>query len=359
MSGKRMSDVIARFIDQAATDDPKFYSDNHLQGIMQGKLNGNDTIFSYGTHFPLAEIIPSGDTRRGWWLLNGDRWRGGGGWGRSTSGQQTEIQQLVKKTGLPFIIVPFSALSQAGIKHNSIQAVDILPERYTWEPHTRDAAPDKYEQENEWYGRNWQQLADGRWSYETRVHHLGESLFRADYQYWQREQAYMDLETHLWVRPQGHYVDGSAYFLSAFDENEPGFGLYFLAQLPDGAYPQTVAEAREALKPAAVRFAESVLRKEVLRQGDVFAIPSVLATRDLTGPSKRSEHVLGVNHQVTEVRKLGSATFGRGVMRHRPQEWGRRPEHRALKLGDRKTWYELVKNTVPEGRSWSLGGNVD
>jgi hypothetical protein len=30
-----------------------------------------------------------------------------------------------------------------------------------------------------------------------------------------------------------------------------------------------------------------------------------------------------------------------------------------VKLGDGKTWYKLVKNTVPEGRSWSVTGKVD
>lgn len=370
MPRMRMSEIIERFVRDAGKDSPEFYSDDHLQGIYRSTLNGNDTIFSYGPHFPLAEIMPGNGTRRGWWLLNGDRWRGGGGWGSSTSGQQTEVQQLVRDTGLPYLIVPFSALNQAGIRHNSIQIVDQLPERYTWETFTRETAPSQYELDSvlaegaklnsTWYFRNWEQLENGRWSYETSVHHLGEAVFEADYQYWRREPAHMDLETHLLVHPAGHYVDGTSYFLSAFDENEPGFGLYFLAQLPDGAEPRTVAEAREALKPNLVKGAEQN-GLGVLRQGDVFAVAHpALKTAQLPGPSKRGEFVLHVNHQVTEVRRDNSGTtYGRGVMRHKPREWGRRPEHRAVKLGDGKTWYELVKNTVPEGRSWSVGGQVD
>jgi hypothetical protein len=161
------------------------------------------------------------------------------------------------------------------------------------------------------------------------------------------------------VHPEGHYTDGSSYFLSAFDENEPDFGLYFLAQLPDGAEPSTVAEAREALKPDRVKLAETGHRP-ILRQGDVFAVESTRETRKLAGPSQRKAFVLNVNHQVTEIRKDEyGITYGRGFMRHRPRESGRRPEHRTLKLGNGKDWYALYKNTVPEGRSWSVGGQVD
>jgi len=354
MPRMRMSQIIERFIRDAGKDDAEFYSDKHLEGIYQGHLNGNDTIFSYGTHFPLAEVIPSGGVKRGWWLLNGDQWSGSGGWGQSTTGQQAEVRRLVRGTGLPSLTVPFSALNRAGIRHNSIEIVHELPDRYTWEPRTRDDAPSEYERDTTWYGRNWQQLEDGRWSYEVQVHHLGEAVFKADWQTW--SPSYLDLKTHK--RVEGYYVDGTSYFLSAFDENEPAPGLYFLAQLPDGAGPRTVAEAREALKPWEVTTAER-LGRTVLRQGDVFAIASDWTTRDLEGPSDRRAFVLGVNHEVTEVRQGFGSTFGRGVMRHRPREWGRRPEHRALKLGDGKTWYQLVKNTVPEGRSWSVGGKVD
>lgn len=358
MSGKRMSEIIERFIRDAGTDNQHFFSDYHLQGIYQGTLDGNDAIFSYGRHFPLAVIMPSGSSRRGWWLLNGDRWSGRRGWGQSTTSMQTAVQALVRDTGLPFLIIPFSALDQAGIKHNSITAVETLPDRYTSETRTRPEAPSKWDLGDTHYTRNWQQLPGGDWSYEIKVHHLGETVFTANYQYWHREPAYMDL-THRMVHPAGQYVSGSAYFLSAFDENEPGFGLYFLTQLPEGAKPQTVAEAREALKPPQVIEAESGSR-EVLRQGDVFAVRSTRQTRELNAPSTPSAYVLGVNHQVTEVRKDEyGVTYGRGFMRHRPREAGRRPEHRTLKLGDGKTWYQLVKNTVPEGRSWSVGGQVD
>lgn len=366
--------VIARFVQEAGKPAPNMLKgDDYVYTEASYGVRSADTIYSYGRHFPLAKIMPSGDNPRGWWLLNGDFymiWTGRGLMpSPSTRRHQDMVRSAVKRTGLPYLTLSFDALSQVGVRHDTIEPVEVLPDRYTWEHRVRENAPTKYELESvlaedqelnsTWYFRNWQQLADGRWSYEQPAHHLGESVFRAQYSYEVRTPGYHDFETHNWMHGSSEKVHGSAYFLSAFDRNEPGNGLYFMAQLPDGAHPQTVEEAIDMLKPDAVRFAEDD-GLEVLRQGDVFAIPRAgLLTRELTVPPLGGKYVLGVNHTVTEVRTLGSATFGRGIMRHRPQERDRQPEHRNLKLGDRKTWYELVKNTVPEGRSWSLGGEVD
>jgi hypothetical protein len=57
--------------------------------------------------------------------------------------------------------------------------------------------------------------------------------------------------------------------------------------------------------------------------------------------------VLGTNHSVAEgVILKGGAVLGRGIMRHEPESW-RPPDHKQVKLGDGKTWYMLVRNTVP------------
>lgn len=343
--------IVRRFAEKAGLPESGSLKDNG--NLIVGHHSGYgsyviDTIYSYGSHFPLATIMPSasGDPR-GWWLLNGDTYS------VSTSRHQSLVRNAVKGTGLPSMIVSFSALNEAGIRHSSITPVEILPDRYTWEPRTRVEAPSDYSRTGGDSTRNWQQLPDGRWSYEAQVHHLGEAVFHAKY----TQRVPRVIENGVWRYPPN--IHGTAYFLSAFDENEPGFGLYFMCQLPPDAKPSTVAEAREALKPELVKFAEKA-GLEVLRQGDVFAIVTDAETRNLRAPSERAAFVLGVNHQVTEVRhdKRG-LTYGRGFMRHRPRESWRRPEHRTLKLGDGKTWYLLVRNTVPEGRSWSMGGNVD
>lgn len=336
--------IIERFAQEAGKENPQFLRSKSLN-VFAGRERGHNAIFSYGYHFPMAVLMPADDGPRGWWLVNGDTYS------VSTSRHQGDVRSALKRTGLPTVIIPFSALREAGIDRDTIERIEVLPDRYTWEPRTRDEAPKAWELNENGaggdYGRNFRELPDGRWAYDAKVHHLGESLIRARYT----------------TREPGTYRDirhDPAFFLSAFDENEGGRGLYFLCQLPDGATPTTVAEAREALKPAAVTIAEA-LGVEVLRQGDVFAVPTDLRTNELEKPRERSAYVLNVNHMVTEVSGPDSMgrTYGRGIMRHRPRKTWRRPEHRAVKLGDRKTWYRLVRNLVPEGRSWSVGGNVD
>lgn len=337
-------DIINRFAEEAGKPGARLLrlgSARVMTGHHSGYGSGTeDTIFSYGRHFPMARIMPAGDEPRGWWLLNGDTYS------VSTSRHQSDMRSAVKRTGLPVVIVPFSALHMAGTDIDSVEPVDVLPDRYTWEPRIRAEAPAAWEQENDTrYCRNWRQLDDGRWSYETSVHRLGESLIRASYSYT--------------TRPEYTRHAGTALFLSGFDMNERP-PLYFLAQLPDGAQPWTVAEAFEALKPDEVKDAEA-LGIEVLRQGDVFAIPTTWKTRDLPGPSMRMAQVLDVSHRVSELRYVAEhgITYGRGVLRHRPEQSWRKPEHKQVKLGDGRTWHQLVLNTVPAGRSWSVDGKID
>lgn len=189
-----------------------------------------------------------------------------------------------------------------------------------------------------------------------------------------------------------------AYFLSAFDEQETA-RLYFLAELPRGVAPTTVAEAFEDLKPDAVKVAEQMGR-EVTRQGDIFAIAmpgltlrqlrkdgatvekgprikTVTRYRDRYTPlgdipaageevwhdrpaagriAEESDAwedkgrgwraLLGQNHYATEVARMpDGTTFARGTMKHDPER--RAADHARRKMGDGKTWHLIVKNTVP------------
>lgn len=176
-----------------------------------------------------------------------------------------------------------------------------------------------------------------------------------------------------------------AYFLSGFDENETR-PSYFFCELVPGAKPRTVDEAVDSLKPDAVRYAESIGR-EVKRQGDIFAIPMPgLTLRELKqrgGVHTKRPHLvlrgtdvkyataataeilrtardegillswsgprptlLSTNHEATEIVTVGGQTYGRGMLRHVPQN--RQPDHRGVKLG--KDWHLIVKNTVPVSR---------
>ncbi len=139
----------------------------------------------------------------------------------------------------------------------------------------------------------------------------------------------------------------TAYFLSAFDENETR-PSYFFCELPPKVHPTTVTEALETLKPSAVKLAEQAGR-DVKRQGDIFAIPMPGVTlRDLKkqgGVHEKAGNLLGTNHQASEVVTLDGQTYARGTIRHVP-EW-RRPDHRPVTIG--REWSLILKNTVPVG----------
>lgn len=363
-SNATVDEAIASFIENAGVNDDKVIQHrggNLPVGRSDYHLDYRDVLYSYGSHFPLVQLMPGDDGLRGWWLVNGDRWGGGARNHRGTTDyHQRTVRSAIERTGMPSLIVSFSAMQQAGIHYRTIKPVEVLPDRYEWEPRTRDGDQDPNEGElaSDSF-RNWEhRYPENLWYYEESVHHLGESLFTAHYEAWMlREPSHFDFQVHRHVGAVREHVSESAYFLSAFDTQE-GFGLYFLCQLPPMVFPFTVDEAREALKPSAVTDYEGRAessRGPVLRQGDVFAIPypNLAAGRDLPGPSARSAYVLGTNHQATEVRMLGGYTYARGFLRHKPA--GRGPDHHAVKLGDGKAWYALVKNTVPDGRAWSAG----
>lgn len=307
-------------------------------------------LLSWGGHFILARIMLDANGDREWFLVNGDKYS------HSTSQHQAITRRAIAGTGLPSMIVPFSALEQAGIMMtvDTIVPVEILPDRS--EPVTRYVAT--VNDVPSWLRDEAREEPDHTWSWQDREHHLGESVFTATY----NAAGGWDNATST----QLPYRTSTATFLSSFDRQE-GYGLYFLAELPQGCNPQTVAEAVEALKPFAVLHAETY-GLDVLRQGDVFAIPVEHTTRDLTRLGglltikvrPGGAYFLGVNHTATDVMTMpDGTTYARGILRHRPRETWRSPEHKMVRLGDRRTWYRLVKNTVPEGRSWSVGGNVD
>lgn len=419
--GYSASDIIPRFVQYAGKMERGHEPDGKNGHLRQRFPDGSGSslyygtkgwngpvveIQSYGSHYPLARLVLTPSGKRRLWVLNGDSY-GDRGFARTGTHQQM-AREAAQASGTPWVILPFSALREAGIDPDTVHVVEQLPERWTQEEHTaatledvpswerrvrfyRDAAgqritPPRANDGTEarlnldgsgWHVSRRSELhghqsfpvpgpeyqvplaeeyeeitpgADGLYHYWQQRHWLGEAVFRASHQ----------------VRNSktGRMMRYTRYYLSAFDTDEPR-PLYFLAELPRGARPQTVAQAREALKPEEVKVAERA-GLAVQRQGDVFAIATEWSTRDLPGPSKHGELVLGVNHRATDVRVKDGRTFARGKLRHSPA--GRPPEHVTITLGDGKTWYMLVKNTVPmgrtwdgrlESRAWSLGGGVD
>jgi hypothetical protein len=140
------------------------------------------------------------------------------------------------------------------------------------------------------------------------------------------------------------------YYISGYDRNETP-PLYFLARLP--CEVATYAEAIEALKPKSVKLAEAK-GVTVLRQGDMFAIPTNYTDVSLVEMGATfdnepypSHGLYGTAHYAGQQARLPDGTmFGRDSIMHRPPN--RRGDHAPLKLvPDNGTWFLIVKNTVP------------
>lgn len=397
-----------------------------------------DELRHYG-HWTLAEGIRDGRGRTRMVLVNGDRYFGGGSFGNSTAMRTVQAGHTARRTGegFPTLNVPFSALRVAGIERSSIRILEALDE--SWSVTLRRVPASVVEQDlatplaqHSWARYRAEEdgtitmrderagyAADVRWTLERDGsdylvpqfrHWLGEALFSA-----------------VVIASQGtrHYRR-RAKFLSAFDHNEAGV-IYFLAELPR-TEAQTVEEAFDALAPIEVKQALAA-GLAVERQGDIFAIPTSLTTRELkararkqtitryehtgdevqthgimynratheyeqgelhrpvTQPiwervehevsSTRMRELLGTNHVATEqILTTDGDTYARGFLRHRPPN--RQADHHMVKLGDAKTWYRIMRNTVPlatttttrsgrfdvvrqsgSSRAWTLGGQVD
>lgn len=349
-----------------------------------------DTIYSYGTHFAMAVIMRekpkaepgyadryspmTGEPR--WVLVNGDSYS------ITTSGHQGMVRGIIARSGLPSIIIPFSALDAAGIERTSIDPLHVRPDRQEEIPHSADEVtgahmmmddpsgatrteeymdytnrlPATDERPHGGYATAEREVPvrvddpnrrrvnersynvaergeDGRWYWTTTRHWLGDSLFAA--------------------KARGR----RARYLSSFDYQEAR-PLYFLCELPRTPVVSTVEEAFEALKPNAVKDAEQA-GLTVSRQGDMFAIPTDMNTAEvktLTPYGKGrivkrpNGGLLGTNHSASEVIfATEGRVYARGLLYHEPEAW-RQPDHARRKMGDGNTWHLLIRNTVPRQR---------
>jgi hypothetical protein len=88
----------------------------------------DDTLYSYGRHFPLAHFLPAGRYRtRPLFLLNGDRFS------NSTTRHQSDargaVQPAADRFGADVIILPFSALDAARVDMATIRPLEVRPDR--------------------------------------------------------------------------------------------------------------------------------------------------------------------------------------------------------------------------------------
>lgn len=360
-------------------------------------------IYSFGRHFPLVITMRDKKRRIKFFLLNGDNYS------QSTSRHQELVRRVLKTVDIPKLIIPFSVLEAAGIEPDDVRLINVTPDRIVDVPHIEKAPPKyrckTYTVDAEGFPelRNHALCAfDGenfRW--HTQRHWLGEALIEADVKYQVKCKDYvagqytaphpdtiMPWPDFAWIKdrqerlaaeetwsksadgqvrdaadktywnsyqrstcPRHKHCNGwitrrrTAKYLSGFDHNE-AHDSYFFCELPAKTKARTVDEAYLALKPKTVLLAEDK-GYAVKRQGDIFAIPTSLAKRELTKRGAvfaKNGPIFGTNHQATEVALLpDGTTLVRGILRHVPD--GRRADHARVTLG--KEFHILVKNTVP------------
>lgn len=379
-----------------------------------------DTIYSYGHHFPMAHIVRDAKGKAAFVLVNGDNYS------VTTAGHQSLVRGAIHGTGTQALVVPFTALKAAGIDQKSITPLEIVAD--TWTVNYRMTTVEqmasgyyaKCEDDGQWTvndPRNgWENRTrivcerqdDGRYSVPHFRHWLGEAIFKATVtgeteRLATEDEIAQNLHTYVYGTRTRRVIvtrtKRTAKFLSAFDHNEAR-ECYFLCELPR-TKAVTVEEAFEALKPLAVVNALAA-GLPVQRQGDIFAIPTSLTTRELkaraipaevngwatndegqstvvvtTTAIRKREILLSTNHTLSEVVVTKDGTYGRGTMRHEPGQW-READHARIKLGNGKGWFRILRNTVPQAkkdsrsntgprgtnqsgsaRAWTMGGNVD
>lgn len=346
-----------------------------------------DSIYSYGTHFEMARVMRDKRGEPTFILVNGDTYS------ITTSGHQSMVRSVIAGSGLPSIILPYSALAGAGVIDGSIRPIHIRADRTQTFHHDQAETPtgdivkeykgtreEEYEDEeyvNEYDDnglfKSFKKDADGHAIKQTVTKTRTVSIMEPN-----PERRYLNPRTHnvaewdevdevwRWTTTRHWLGDSLIYarirgrrgqvkLLSSFDYQESG-GLYFLCELPHRCPADTVEDAIEALKPESVKMAEEA-GLTCTRQGDIFSIPTDLTTREVKrltpwgkGRIVRRPHVLGTNHTATNVMfATKDRVYARGTMYHDPEGW-RGPDHARRRIGDGKTWHLLVRNTVPRDR---------
>lgn len=92
----------------------------------------NRELYSYGRHFPLVRYVPRALRGRGrpdLFVINGDEWRGGGWHPSRTPGHQSIVREACAGYDAETVILPFSAITGAGIELDSVRVVHVRADK--------------------------------------------------------------------------------------------------------------------------------------------------------------------------------------------------------------------------------------
>lgn len=275
---------------------------NHSRGNVYFE---GDTIYSYGTHFPMAVRLPK------LFILNADTYS------TSTSRHQDMVRGAVR--GSPQILVPLSALRRMGIELRTIRLVEVGPDREI--------------------KRTCKRVHESRWE-------------RRQPGYQKPEAVAHEHESHL--LGQSVFESAGRFYLSGTDETaRDAWRAYFLVELPPGrGEPRSVANALNLLEPAAVAGARANGRV-VLRQGEWYFVaapsPNTPIQAELKDALLPNPDGSRGHHKVTRLAfDPYGGMYAKGTVRHTGRD------HKMLVL---KGWHAVYRNTAV--RAASAGGRVD
>lgn len=97
--------------------------------------NGGDTIYSYGTHFPMATALRNKDGSVRLILVNGDTYS------NTTSRHQSSLRSAVMRSPFPSVIIPYEALRAASVDFSTITLIEATADRNEERHHRTFAQP--------------------------------------------------------------------------------------------------------------------------------------------------------------------------------------------------------------------------
>lgn len=98
-----------------------------------------DRIYSYGAHFEIGRGIRNKRGELTFFLLNGDNYS------VTTSRHQSEVRAAVQRSGVPYVIIPYEALTAAGISDlNTVSLLEATSDQVEVTKHQSTELPPRY-----------------------------------------------------------------------------------------------------------------------------------------------------------------------------------------------------------------------
>lgn len=123
---QRTDQVIDRWIDIETGHGTNTRNIRSLNCFFEGPI-----LYSYGHHFQLARALKDRNGTTTGFLLNGDTFS------VTTSRQQSSVRSSTQGSGLPTVIIPFSALNASGLDMASVRMLDVTQD--TWDVTTHES----------------------------------------------------------------------------------------------------------------------------------------------------------------------------------------------------------------------------